>query len=302
MVDYIKIMVRNLTASEIDAVCHGQAFTVARDRVQDKDRGEKINYWGMTMILNPIKRTLEVKGALPTFANGNNLHLLTYSEMVSTCINLATATGLPGSRLTLVNLELSNDIDPTTSPQSFFESLQHHKGSKFIATKPGKGVTRPLEYCALHADYTVKIYDKGEWTKHDDNHLPTGQHRMRFEVVYGRARSINILWNRSETTLADLISLEFYAAAAVQLKQQWEKVVRQQPLDFTGLKKSDQLLLGAGANPEYWRELKTRCAHITYKRTRKKYGELVKASAERVGRTHIPNGFHLLSLRCYLRR
>ena len=237
----------------------------------------------MTVSLYPGKGLLIVEGALPTFANGNNLHLLTYSEMVSTCAELTAAVGLPGSRLPLVSMELSNDLDSTTSPRSFLQSLQHHKGSKFTARKPPKGVARPLEYFASHTDFVLKCYDKGTWEKRHDNHLPAGQYRMRFEVVMERARAINALWNQSETTLADLTSLEFYAAAAAQLEQRWEEIVRDKPLDFTDLKGREILLLGAGANLEWWRGMKAACPPVTYKRTRKRYRELVEACAKRVG-------------------
>jgi hypothetical protein len=284
MFDWIKAIAKDLTTLEIDAVRRGQAFATLWDGVEDEyGREQAKNYHGMTLSLYPAKGVLIMEGALPTFANGNNLHLLTYPEMVSACAGLTAAVGLPASRLPLVGLELSNDLDSTTSPQPFLQSLQHHKGSKFTARKPPKGVARPLEYFASHADYFAKLYDKGTWEKRHGNHLPAGQHRTRFEVVYGRARPINALWNRSETTLADLISLEFYAAAAAHLEQQWSAVVRTQPLDATGLKEKDRLLLSAGANPEYWRGLKADRALVTYKRTRKRYRELVEGSANRVG-------------------
>ncbi len=284
MFDWIKAIANDLDTLEIDAVRRCPAFAAKWDGVQDKFGREQVkDYRGMTVSLYPAKGVLIVEGALPTFANGNNLHLLTYPEMVSACTGLAAAVGLPGSRLPLVGLELSNDLDSTTSPRPFLQSLLHHKGSKFTARKPPKGVARPLEYFASHADYSAKLYDKGTWEKRHGNHLPAGQHRTRFEVVCGRARAINALWNRAETTLADLTSLEFYAAAAAQLEQQWSAVVREQPLDFTGLKKNDRLLLGAGASSEFWRGLKADSPLVTYKRTRKRYGELVEGSAKRVG-------------------
>jgi hypothetical protein len=294
MFDWIKAIAKDLDTPEIDAVRRSGAFAAKWDGVQDKfGREQAKDYQGMTVSLYPAKGVLIVEGALPTFANGNNLHLLTYPEMVSACAGLAAAVGLPGSRLPLVGLELSNDLDSTTSPQPFLQSLQHHKGSKFTARKPPKGVARPLEYFATHAEYSVKLYDKGTWEERHGNHLPAGQHRTRFEVVYGRARPINALWNRSETTLADLTSLEFYTAASAQLEQQWRAVVRTQPLDFTGLKGKDRLLLGAGANPEYWRGLKADRALVTYKRNRKRYSELVEGSAKRVGQDAYAQGFPL---------
>ena len=294
MFDWMKAIAKDLDASEIDAVRRGQAFATLWDGVQDKHGREQVkNYQGMTVTLYPTKGMLIVEGALPTFANGNNLHLLTYPKMVSACVGLAAAVGLPGSRLPLVGLELSNDLDSTTPPQPLLQSLLHHKGSKFTARKPPKGVARPLEYFASHADYGAKLYDKGTWEKRHGNHLPAGQYRVRFEVVCGRARAINNLWNRSETTLADLTSLEFYAAAAAQLEQQWLAIVRTQPLDFTGLKDKDRLLLGAGVNPEFWRGLRADRALVTYKRTRKQYRELVEASAKRVGQDAYAQRFPL---------
>jgi hypothetical protein len=284
MFDWIKAIANDLDTPEIDAVRRCPAFAAKWDGVQDKFGREQVkDYQGMTVSLYPGKGVLIVEGALPTFANGNNLHLLTYPEMVSACAGLAAAVGLPGSRLPLVGLELSNDLDSTTSPRPFLQSLLHHKGSKFTARKPPKGVARPLEYFAAHADYSAKLYDKGTWEKRHGNRLPAGQHRTRFEVVCSRARAINALWNRSETTLTDLTSLEFYAAAAAQLEQQWSAIVREQSLDFTGLKKNDRLLLGAGASSEFWRGLKADSPLVTYKRTRKRYRELVEGSAKRVG-------------------
>jgi hypothetical protein len=294
MYDWIKAIADDLNTPEIDAVRRGPAFAAKWDGVQDKFGREQVkDYQGMTVSLYPAKGVLIVEGALPTFANGNNLNLLTYSEMVSACTGLAVAVGLPGARLPLVGLELSNDLDSTTSPRPFLKSLLHHKGSEFTARKPPKGVARPLEYFASHTDFTLKGYDKGKWEKRHGNHLPAGQHRTRFEVVYGRARPINALWNRPVTTLADLVTLEFYAAAAAQLEQRWGEVVRTQPLDFTGLKKNDRLLLGAGASSEFWRGLKADSPLVTYKRTRQRYLELVEGSAKRVGQDAYAQRFPL---------
>ena len=283
MIDWIKTIAKDLEDAEIDAIRRGKAFTACWDGVQDKYGREQVKWQGLTISMYSAKRMVIVEGALPTFANGNNLHLLTYPEMVSACAELAAAVGLPGYRLPLVGIELSNDLDSTTSPQPFLQSLQYHKGSKFAIRDAPKGTARPQEYIATHADYRAKLYDKGAAEARRGNSLPSGQHRTRFEVVMTRARPINALWNRSETTLADLTSLEFYAAAALELEQQWKAVVRTQPLDLTGLKGKDRLLLGAGANPEWWRGLKADRALITYKRTRKRYRELVKACAKRVG-------------------
>jgi len=283
MFDWLKTITKDLQDVEINAVRRGALFAAKWDGVQDKFGREQVKDRGMTVSLYPSKGLLIVEGALPTFANGNNLHLLQYSEMQLAIPALAAAVGLPGSRLRLVGLELSNDLDSTTSPRSFLQSLQHHKGSKFTARKPPKGVARPLEYFATHTDFVLKCYDKGTWEKRHDNHLPAGQYRTRFEVVMERARAINALWNRSETTLADLTSLEFYAAAAAQLEQRWKEIVRDKPLDYNGLSSKDRGLLSSRGSVAHWRGLKAVVSPATYKRDKRRYAELVEACAKRVG-------------------
>ena len=283
MLDDITAVAKDLKPEEMAAIWQSEAFANCDEEPDKYGRLQVKNYKGLTVTLVPHRRKLKVEGSLPHFANGNNLELLTYSEMQLAIPALAAAVGLPVTRLVVVGLELSLDIEPSASPQSFLQSLQHHKHSKFCAIKQRDGVARPLEYVASHANFNVKCYDKNQWAKQLGLPILTGQHKLRFEIVMTRAQPINALWNRSETTLADLLSPEFYVAAAAELQRRWKEIVRAQRLDFTGLKKVDELLLGAGANPEYWRGLKARCPLITYKRTRERYRELVEACAKRVG-------------------
>ena len=283
MYDDITAVAEDLQPEEMTGIWQSDAFASC-DGVLDKyGRLQVKNYRGLTVTLYPTNNKLKVEGSLPTFANGNNLHLLTYPEMQLTIPALATAVGLPGTRLSLVGLELSNDLDSTTSPRSFLQSLQHHKGSKFTARKPPKGVARPLEYFATHTDFVLKCYDKGTWEKRHDNHLPAGQYRTRFEVVMERARAINALWNRSETTLADLLSPEFYAAAAAELEQRWKEITRDNGLNYIGLSKKDIGLLSSRGSKEHWRGLKAVVSAITIKRQKKEYAKLAAAMAKRVG-------------------
>ena len=283
MVDDITAVAKHLQPEEMADIGQSDAFASCDGEPNKYGRLRVKNYKGWTLTLYPATGKLQMHGSLPHFANGNNLELLTYSEMQLAIPALAAAVGLQVTRLVVVGLELSLDIEPSASPQSFLQSLQHHKHSKFCAVPPRKGEARPLEYVAFHANFNVKYYNKNQWAKQLGLPVLTGQHKLRYEIVMTRARPINALWNRSETTLADLLSPEFYAAAAVELKQRWKEIVRAQRLDFIGLKLVDERLLGAGANPEYWRGLKARCTLITYKRTRTRYRELVEACAKRVG-------------------
>jgi hypothetical protein len=278
MFDDCTSVAKDLTPQEAVFISRSEAFANC-DGEPDEFGWIRAKHKGLALKLSLAKAELKVQGSLATFAKGHNLHLLTYSELQLACPAVAAAVGLPATRLRVVGLELSLDLDGTTSPQLLLETLQHHKGSKFQVVKPRKGVARPMEFIATHADYSMKIYNKGLWEAQHDNHLPAGQHRARVEVVMTRARPIDALLNRSETTLADLVTLEFYAAAVAHLEQKWKEIVRTKPLTFMGLNGKDRRLLGAGGNPEYWRGLKRDKAAITVKRERKQYKELVAYSA-----------------------
>ena len=282
MFDDTTAIAEDLQAEEMTAIWQSEAYANC-DEVLDKfGRLQVKNYKGWTVTLVPHRRKLTVKGSLPTFANGNNLQLLTHAEMQLTILALAAAVGLPATRLQVVGLELSLDLESATSPQSFLQSLQHHKHSKFCIIKQRNGVARPLEYVASHANFNVKCYDKNQWAKQLGIPVLTGQHKLRYEIVMTRARPINALWNRSETTLADLTSLEFYAAAAAQLEQRWKEVVRDKPLDYNGLSRKDRDLLATRGSKDHWRGLKAVVSQVTVKRHKRRFAELEEAMAKRI--------------------
>ncbi len=282
MLDACTFVAGDLLPEEMAAIGRSEAFAGC-DGEPDKFGWIRANHKGLTLMLSTERAKLKVKGSLPTFANGNNLELLTYAQMQRTLPAFAAAVGLPMNRLVIVGGELSVDIEPSTSPQSYLETLQHHKHSKFCMVLPSSTSARPLEYVAVHTEFNLKLYNKNKWAKQLGLPVLAGHHKLRYEIVMKQARAINALWNRSQTTLADLLSPEFYAAAAAELEQRWKEIVREQPLDFTGLKKYDRLLLAAGYKAEYWRGLKADSPLVTYKRTRKRHRELVEGSRKRVG-------------------
>lgn len=274
MFDDTTTVAENLQAEEMAAIGRSEAFASC-DGEPDQYGWVRAKHRGLTLAFSQRRAKLKVQGSLATFAKGHNLHLLTYSELLLACPAVAAAVGLPITRLRVVGLELALDLDSTISPQQLLDTLQHHKGSKFEIVKQRKGVARPMEFVASHADYSMKVYNKGLWEAQHGNYLPAGQHRARVEVVMTRARPIDALLNRSETTLADLVTLEFYAAAVSHLEQKWKEVVRTKRLTSAGLNVKDRRLLGAGGNLEYWRGLKRDKSVSTLKREKKQYKDLV---------------------------
>ena len=282
MYDKITAVSKDLQPEEMTGICRSDAFASC-DGEPDEYGRLRVKHRGWTVTLVPDRCQLKVQGSLPTFANDNNLQLLTYSEMQCTIPALAAAVGLPVTRLVAVDLELSLDIEPSTCPQLFLETLQHHKQKKFCQVVPRNGSPNPLEYMALHTDFNVKLYNKNQHAKQRGLSVPAGQHKMRYEVFLNRARAINALWNRSETTLADLLSPDFYAAAAAELEQRWKEIARDNGLNYIGLSKKDRDLLSSRGSKEHWRGLKAVVSAITLKREKKEYAKLAAAMAKRIG-------------------
>ena len=283
MFDGTIVVAKDLQPEEMAGIGQSVAFASC-DGEPDEHRQLRVkNYKGWTLTLYPDTGKLQMHGSLPTFANGNNLNLLTYSEMQLAIPALAAAVSLPMTRLVVVRLELSLDIESTTCPQLFLETLQHHKQKKFCQVVPRNGSPHPLEYMALHTDFNVKLYNKNQHAKQRGLSVPAGRHKLRYEVVKKHARPINALWNRSETTLADLLSPDFYDAAAAELKQRWKEITRDNGLNYIGLSKKDIGLLSSRGSKEHWRGLKAVVSAITIKRQKKEYAKLAAAMTKRIG-------------------
>lgn len=283
MFDYTKTRAAELTPDELVSIANSPAFADC-DGVPDKYGRVKVkNYRGLsTLQLDCHNRRLDIAGALPTVLHGHNTTLLTYSETKQVVEELAEAVGLPAHRLEVVNVELSVDIDLPTSPQPLLQSLQHHKQSPFGLVAPRSGVARALEYLAIHADYRLKFYDKGTHAAQQGHFLPTGVHRLRYEVVCLRGRAVCNMLGLERVTLADLAKPATFAAAAAALLEQWQHTVRDKPLDFTGLKMKDASLLQSGGNPDYWRRLRAAgTPQITIKRHKAHYRKLLEESDKR---------------------
>jgi len=283
MLDGTTVVAKYLQADEMANIGQSVAFASCDGEPDEHRRFQVKNYKGWTLTLYLDTGKLQMHGSLPTFANDNNLNLLTYSEMRLAIPALAAAVGLPMTRLAVVRLELSLDIEPTTCPQLFLETLQHHKQKKFCQVVPRNGSPHPLEYMALHTDFNVKLYNKNQHAKQRGLPVPAGQHKLRYEVVMKNARSINALWNRSETTLADLLSPVFYASAAAELEQRWKEITRDNGLNYIGLSKKDIGLLSSRGSKEHWRGLKAVVSAITIKRQKKEYAKLAAAMTKRIG-------------------
>ena len=80
MLDGTTAVAKDLQPEEIAGIGESDAFASC-DGVPDKYGRLRVKHRGWTVTLYPATGKLQMRGSLPTFANGNNLELLTYSEM-----------------------------------------------------------------------------------------------------------------------------------------------------------------------------------------------------------------------------
>ncbi|WP_155833131.1 hypothetical protein [Hymenobacter swuensis] len=253
------------------------------DGVADKFQRLKVyGQRGQTVILNLSNSSLIVKGSLPTFLQGHNNELLTFTQIGQVVRELAEWVGLAPERLETRRLELSADARLASDVRAFLESLRHHKGSNFSIVLPTKGAARPLEYVSTHVDMWVKFYDQSKYAA-QEGYPVTVPNKVRYEVVARRARAVSKLLGKGKAavTLADLATPATYAAAAAALLRVFGEVERERPLDFNGLTPKEMALLQSGGSREWWKEVQKNVHPNTFKQHRREYDRLRAAHDER---------------------
>ncbi len=272
----------DLQPDEMDTVLASAALASSNGIVDKFQRVKVYGQRGQTVILNLSECSLQVKGSLPAFLQGHNNELLTFTQIGQVVKELAEWVGLTPERLQTRRLELSADARLTSDVRAFLESLRHHKGSSFSIVLPTKGAARPLEHVSTHADMWVKFYDQSKYAA-QEGYLVTVPNKVRYEVVARRARAVSALLGKDKgtVTLADLATPATYAAAAATLLQVFSEVVRERPLDFTGLAPQEMSLLQSGGSMEWRKEFKKNVHPNTYKKYLRDYKRLRAAHDER---------------------
>jgi hypothetical protein len=275
MFDCVSHRAEDLQPDEMASILASAALA-SSDGVADKSGRLKVyGQRGQTVVLNLSDSSLYVKGSLPTFLKGHNNELLTFGQLGQVVGAMGEWVGLAPERLKTCVAELSVDTALDSPVQPFLESLRHRKGKRFNARPPKRGTSQSLEYLSTQTDVWVKFYDQSKYAA-QEGYLVTIPHKSRYEVVGQRARAVSLLLGKgkADVTLADLATPATYAAAAATLLRVFGEVVRERPLDFTGLTPKEMGLLQSGANPDWWKEVKRNVHLNTYKQHRRDYNRL----------------------------
>ncbi|MBX0291014.1 hypothetical protein K3G63_11220 [Hymenobacter sp. HSC-4F20] len=259
---------------------------------QTDSRGRvRVQYRGMRIEYVPGECKGRVRGSLHTFTQGSNVGMFSAAEAAQAAKGLAASLGLPPEMFIVRKLEAGVNLVVPSSPRSFLETLSHHKKSPILPISPPAGRLRPLEYQAVHLNYRLKYYDKGEYARRQGVPLPMDcSHLLRFEVVFTRARNLNKLTGRTNVTLQDLSAPDVLRMVATHVLEQWKQTVRRTPPDYSGLPIAHAALLYAGADLSWWESVRPHTPKSTFKRYQAQYRQL----QERTKQVEGPHPYDIL--------
>ncbi|GGG29226.1 hypothetical protein [Hymenobacter glacieicola] len=278
MIDEIRIWVCLLNDPEaVERLARAPAYVGStgeeneRGSIRAQHRGIRWDYYNAT-------KRLVGRGSLHSFAHGNNLGRFTADQVLTACNKLAAAVDLPPERLSICGLEAGINIPLAKSPRRFLESLTSHKKAPFTAMNPPPKATRPLLYNAHHADYRIKAYDKGEYSRLQGQPLSKDgpPHLLRYEVKYLRARPLQTLTKLPGLTLADLPKPEVLQALAADVRKHWNLSHRRQHMNYDGLSLSDAQLLHLATDTAFWETMRSTQTRRTYERNYSRAKQLLQ--------------------------
>jgi hypothetical protein len=199
-------------------------------------------------------------GSLHMFKNGgkHNYDDFRWCQVFQAMDDLSDALGLEVRHLKLINLEWGVNIKTEIPPKDILSGLVMHKGVRFekMYVSPG------AHYVCTHAQFSVKVYDKGS-----QHRLP--ENILRIEMAANRSLFINKL---GISTLNDLQYQETRANLQNSLLLGgWNDSILIEPglFHFIPLDKKARKRISNWSNPIYWTESPnyTRCSQ------RKKYDQ-----------------------------
>ena len=190
-----------------------------------------------------------IKGSLHKFKNGgkHNYDDFPWYQVSETIDELSEVLGIDVRYLKLINLEWGVNIKTEIAPKEIISGLVMHKGVRFEKMYVSPGTC----YICAHAQFSVKVYDKGTQYRLPENIL-------RIEISSNKAAFINSF---GIITLDDLQYPERIANLQNSLLcGGWRDSLLIEPglFDNYHLDKKMQGRISNWSNPLYWMEAKNR--------------------------------------------
>jgi len=202
-----------------------------------------------------------LRGSLHRYFNEgqHNYNDFYYCDLENVLNDLKTRFGLDLGKTEIENIEFGVNLVIPYSPDKVINSLVLHRGQPFHKFPIGQGVE-----CS-HAQYYIKVYNKGLQFKQPDNILRI--ELKVFKMQFLQSQNIPL------RTLQDLLNTEILQRLGELLTRTVEEIIWTNTKLSTSKKVPEKyrLLLANGSNPLYWVNLKPESKDPEYSKKRKTY-------------------------------
>lgn len=199
---------------------------------------------------NGVSYLLKIDGSLhKNHFGGKNYQRFSYPLLIEEINRLCAALHLNPAQCEIKNLEFGVNIPFLSSPIAYIdESVLLHKTEEFIRYEKKDGIC--LGRYAKHAQYSVKVYDKGL-----QNNLP--EPLLRIELRFVKMQPLNKI---GIATIADIAKIEHAPTLLKLLCRAWIEVLVNEPeinIDTLNLTATERKLITMGRYRDHWKNLAT---------------------------------------------
>lgn len=174
MVDTIHIrLTNNQTVGKINFLQLSSHFNTVSDTKYLNTDNTVINGHLGNLLISVSKNSISIKGSIAKWFSGNNLHTLSYEELIQAFTRLGNILHIPIGKAYFTRLDMAANINTKYSPKAYYKYLMYLKG--FNRSNVGEDT---LYFKS--DEVTLCLYDKGKEQKMREGKL------LRYELRLGK--------------------------------------------------------------------------------------------------------------------
>jgi hypothetical protein len=241
MYDEIKARLLIQDEGQRRALLNSEAFVAS----WPNQKGHIVAKWGsFKLYLTPD--VLVVSGSLHSFYHGHNGGRFNRTALIESIGLLSEALDVTADSLVVYRVEFGVNLPQPKRPTAFLDTLRLHRRTPFYPMKTEGDRGRPLGFTAMHDQYAIKCYDKGQCARLMNPHY--SREALRFEIRVAKIKWLLNKLDRSRLTLADLPDEALMRQLGEILEQEWRESLPPPKPDMSGLKRNQALMILASRN------------------------------------------------------
>lgn len=198
MVDTIHIrLTNNQTVGKINFLQLSPYFNTVSDTKYLNTDNTVINGALGNLQISVSKNSISIKGSIAKWFSGNNLHTLSYEELIQAFTRLGNILHIPIGKAYFTRLDLATNINTKYSPKAYYKYLMYLKG--FNRSNVGEDT---LYFKS--DEVTLCLYDKGKEQKMREGKLL--RYELRLEKRFFGAEKLSVGQFCSKKAYSRLVS------------------------------------------------------------------------------------------------